>query len=257
MRSVTSGSDSGAAVSQWKGFLLRFLDQLAAHPRRSALIIFVLAAGVRFAILALYLLSGHQLYTGEAENIARSLVSNGSFADPYAIPTGPTAHCPPVYPVIVALIYAFCGMGMTGQVARCASGILAFSALYSLFPWIAVRFGLDRRAGVLAGLFGALLPTKRSAEILGGGWETPYAAMALSVLLIWALELWREPRLNWWRGLLWGAAWGAASLLQTSFFAIFLLITALLVTRFLRRHIPLARIRVPPRPRSLDPPQSP
>ena len=41
----------------------------------------------------------------EPRAIAFSLMQRGQFADPYAIPTGLTAHLPPIYPFIVSVFY--------------------------------------------------------------------------------------------------------------------------------------------------------
>ena len=220
------------------------LDYLAEKRWRAILVIFALSCGLRFAILGAFLLAGNQLYTGEAENIARSMVLRGVFADPYAIPTGPTAHCAPIYPSIAALIYTVFGLGTVGELARCAVSILAFSALYSLFPWFATRFGFDFRAGIIAGFYAALLPTRRSTEVLGG-WETPYAAIVLAVLLAWTLNIIKRDRLSYRGALLWGAAWGAASMLLTSLFAVFGSVCALfLIRRFRPRTIGLLAVAV-------------
>ena len=227
-------------IKKFKSSTLQVLDFLTKHPRESVLAIFILSAGIRFSLLALYLLNGNHLYSGEADSIARSLVKTGAFADPFAVPTGPTAHCAPVYPAIGALIYASFGFGFAGELARCAVCILAFSLLYSLLPWFASRFGLDWRAGLLAGLVSALLPTKRSVEILGGAWETPYAAIVLALLLAWTLDLWRTQRFHALTAFLWGISWGAASLLATSFFAVFATLGGLFLFLFPRRGSVLA-----------------
>ena len=43
--------------------------------------------------------------------IARSLVHNGSFSDPFGQPTGPTAHTGPIFPVFLALNFLLFGEG--------------------------------------------------------------------------------------------------------------------------------------------------
>jgi hypothetical protein len=200
--------------------LLSYLGFLAGNPTRAFVLVLSLSCAVRLSVLAVYALHGNRLYTGEADNIARSLVTKGAFADPFALPTGVTAHCPPIYPLIGAAVYGVFGLGLPGEIARCVANILAFSLLYALLPWIGLRFGLDFRAGLLAGLFAALVPTTRSAEILLG-WETPYAAIVVAFLLAWTRMLWRANRIGPFPALLWGVAWGAASLLQTALFAVF------------------------------------
>ncbi|MHC4590649.1 MAG: hypothetical protein ACYTAQ_15300, partial [Planctomycetota bacterium] len=49
--------------------------------------------------------------------IAASLVRYGTFADPFAIPTGPTAYLPPLVPGLLALIWRVFGMTLVGGYA--------------------------------------------------------------------------------------------------------------------------------------------
>ena len=41
----------------------------------------------------------------EVSRIAESIAWQGKFADPYMIPTGPTAHNAPIYPFLLSLVY--------------------------------------------------------------------------------------------------------------------------------------------------------
>ena len=66
------------------------------------LVIFCLALTVRLLLAALTYGPGH-VYNGEAERIAKSIALKGEFSDPYAIPTGPTAHCGPFYPALLSI----------------------------------------------------------------------------------------------------------------------------------------------------------
>jgi len=47
----------------------------------------------------------YRLGSGIDDRVAASLLRTGRFADPYLIPSGPTAHLPPLWPAILALIF--------------------------------------------------------------------------------------------------------------------------------------------------------
>lgn len=195
-------------------------------------LIVVLSALIRFAILShcpkTEIVSG-----GEAENIARSLALSGRFADPYAVPSGFTAHCPPFYPLLLSMIYKLMGTGLAAGYARCTLIILAYSVLYGLKPIIARGLGLPIEVGVVAGLFSALLPLKRSAEIWRG-WEDPYAALVLAGLLIWTRQIWKQAHLTFSNAALYGAAWGLSFYMIPSFAPLQLGFAAVHLCRFHR-----------------------
>jgi hypothetical protein len=103
-------------------------------------VIFLLAAAVRLTLVFGF----HHYEIGRPEpiRIAISLASKGAFADPYAIPTGPTAHTPPLYPALIAPLYAFWGDACPADFARFALNALAASAEYALLPLVASALGL-------------------------------------------------------------------------------------------------------------------
>lgn len=177
-------------------------------PLRAFLLIFLLAFAVRGYF---YLFRFPEVYTKhpgvELRAIALSLMETGSFADPYAVPTGPTAHLPPVYVGFVALVWKLLGPTQTAGVLLGAIGIAASSAAYALMPWFAGRVGMGERSGVVAGVAGALTP--RSANEMGFAWEEPYAALALMLLLAAFLRQWTGRRIRLGRAFLLGTAAGA------------------------------------------------
>jgi hypothetical protein len=185
-----------------------FIAYLAAHRLVAFLAIFSLSFAIRFSIL-IYVPRPEMLQSAEASLIANAIASKGQFADPFAVPTGPTAHLTPFYPVLLAGINQVFGTGYTGSFVRCLLVIGIYSLLYSLYPTFASIFGFPVSAGLFAGFLSALLPVKRSAEVFRG-WEEPYAAIALALLLALTLKRWggenRNPRVV----LACGAAWGLA-----------------------------------------------
>ena len=148
--------------------------------------------------------------------VAISLMQSGKFADPYSIPTGPTAHLPPVYPLIVSLVYRWFGLTPTaGYVSRLLIAITA-SILYALLPWIAAQLGLTWQAGFLAGVAAAF----RHEEWHGHG--EYLTGVVLALLLVAFLYRWTKPRVSWWGSLLLGLAIGAAFHLQPALLPVIL-----------------------------------
>lgn len=115
--------------------------------------------------------------------IAISLTKTGQFADPYMIPTGPTAHLPPIYPVIFSLIYQVFGLTSMAGYASMLLMILLASILFASLPWISRKLGIAAQAGVIGGLVGALFVE------WGGHGEYP-TAIVLGLLLVAFFQRW-------------------------------------------------------------------
>ncbi|HEY0592239.1 MAG TPA: hypothetical protein VGF40_10765, partial [Thermoanaerobaculia bacterium] len=157
-------------------------------PLGRGAVIFLLAFAIRALLLTKipeeYIRPGDRW---EIEAIAMSLAREGEFADPYAIPTGPTAHVPPIYPALIALLYRLLGISLSTGYVRWLLDIAAVSMASAILPWLALRFGLTLGAGTLAGLAGALaLRWLTAVEDL--------AAILLALLLIALERAWSEER---------------------------------------------------------------
>jgi hypothetical protein len=140
--------------------------------------------------------------------VALSLVRSGQFADPYMIPTGATAHPAPLWPALQALVYSTFGITATAGYARALLAMSSWSLLYALLPWFALRLGLGVRAGVIAGIGGALIP-QPSYEILGYGFSAP-GGLALGLVTVAFLHRWTSGGSSAAGSLLLGAGCGAA-----------------------------------------------
>jgi hypothetical protein len=158
-------------------------------PAPSFAVIFVIAVALRvwmlFDLVPREYVQPHTRW--EVEAISVSLATHGTFADPYAIPTGPTAHAPPVWPFLVSLVYRVMGLTTAAGYVAWILGILVYATLYALLPWVATRLGLGARAGFLAGLGGAVLAL---------GWPDPVAALAgltMALILVAFLRRWTGP----------------------------------------------------------------
>jgi hypothetical protein len=185
---------------------------MARSPLRAFIIIFLLGFSIRVGVLST--IPERRILPNDLTEdaaIATSLIERGQFADPYVIPTGPTAHLPPLVPGILTLIWSVFGMGLAGGYAIYLLSITAFSALYALLPWFGGKLGLGGEAGVLAGIVGTLIVMRPGMQ-LGNGEEL--AAIVLGLLAIAFLRRWTEGLGSFGGSLLLGAACGAAYHLQ-------------------------------------------
>jgi hypothetical protein len=214
----------------------RIVAYFTAHRKVAFFAIFVLAFVVRLGFLLHH--RGDILQVGEEPRIAEAMISKGQFADPYVIPTGPTAHSTPFYPFILAGIYKLLGIGFAGQFARCLTVVTGYALLYALYPTFASAFGFPYQAGLLAGFIAAAFPVRRSFEVFRG-WEEPWAAMALALLLWLTLKRERSARPTL-VGAIWlGVCWGLSLYISFSLFSI--LAGLLFVDVLLKRNFVVVR----------------
>jgi hypothetical protein len=144
-------------------------------------IIFAVALAVRLAYAMTTLPAIDQQY--ETSRVALSLADHGAFADPFRLPTGPTAHLAPGFPLVLAAVYKIFGAGLAGETAKRILGCVVSSLGYALLPALSAASGWGPGPGVAAGLLGAVFPLNRYEEI-AGNWESPWAALAL-IALAW------------------------------------------------------------------------
>jgi hypothetical protein len=196
--------------------LRTFVDWLTRSQWRSFAIIFVLAFAIRGFLLTRvpdrYVIP-HTRW--EMEATAYALAERGEFADPYAVPTGPTAHLPPIMPGILALIWRLFGLGLVGGYAGWLFRIATYCAMYAMLPWLAGKLGVGRQAGFIAGLAGVFIA-------LWPGHGEALTAIAMGLLLLACLRRWTAPRISVGGSLLLGVAWGAAFHLQPALLTVFL-----------------------------------
>ena len=91
--------------------LRRALDALGRRPRRAFLLLFALS----FSVQGFHLTKVPQAYirphtNWELQAVAVSMAERGTFADPYVLPTGATAHLPPIPPAIFGVSYRIFGL---------------------------------------------------------------------------------------------------------------------------------------------------
>jgi hypothetical protein len=146
--------------------------------------------------------------------IAISLMKTGEFANTYMIPTGPTAHLPPVSPLIDSLTYKALGLTSRAGYVRALFIIVTASVLYGMLPWFSERLGTGRAAGVIGGLVGAIggLVSTIWAKLPGHG--EYLTGLIMGLVLVAFLKRWKEQNGSWSGSLLLGLATGAAFHLQ-------------------------------------------
>jgi hypothetical protein len=186
------------------GTLQNSLNWLAHSPVRAFMFIFALAFGIRYHSLieipSRYLVPNP---TWELNAIAISLLKTGQFANPYMVHTGPTAHLPPAYPVLFALIYHM--FGLTSQAGYISMGFIAAtnSIMYAMLPWLAGKLGVGKQAGLIGGIAGVfMLEWSLHGEGLTG--------IFLGLILVAFLRRWNGSRSSTIKSLLLGLGIGAA-----------------------------------------------
>ncbi|MGC9947348.1 MAG: hypothetical protein ABSF64_13345 [Bryobacteraceae bacterium] len=154
--------------------------------------------------------SGGRLGSGyEIVETARCLALHGTFANPFSVlPTGPSAHCAPLYPAFLALLIRIFGYSTAyAQVAFLCS--MAMHALHAaLLPYVSELFFRDRRPGIWAGAIGIVFPV----FYFFPQFEIMYAAVGLMLFCLAATRLARGAGV--WRGFACGLLAGLLALLS-------------------------------------------
>ncbi len=216
------------------------------RPLRLGLLIF----GIGFLVRVAFIVHFHtyaDVTRTELERTALSLATTGVFGNPYAVTTGATGHVAPGYTLILAGLFRLCGTGAPAEVVKQVLAAGVASLLYALLPAAASELALGRRAGLVAGLIGALYPARPMVEIKGD-WETPYTALALVLVSVLTVRLWRQCDFSARQALPEGLAWGVSLLFVPALLALFavFLLAGLLVCRRagMWRHVSFAVIEI-------------
>ncbi len=102
-------------------------------------------------------------YGRETTQIAKSLLMHGTFSDPYSpMPTGPTAHVGPLYPLFYAAMLRVFGSGEAFGWAIRLLSLAALALHWALLPLAASRLGIPAAAGLFAAILGALIAAPTS-----------------------------------------------------------------------------------------------
>jgi hypothetical protein len=181
---------------------------------RIAVLCFCLALLLRLAVL---FATGRQpAERTEMMSVASTFARTGQIANPYmALPTGPTAHVGPIYPMLIGYVYRALGEGETGETAKQILGCVISSGRSFLVVLLAVALGLGEGTALWAGLISALYIGAFETE-LKGDWEGPLAADALILLILWGYRRVWQRKAGVPESVLYGAGWGLALLIAPS-----------------------------------------
>jgi hypothetical protein len=202
--------------------------QLAPVPWRGCILVFVVALVFRLGIAAVTD-QIHQFPRKEMVKTAMAFAAKGELADPYAVPSGPTAVVPPVYAVFLGLIFRAFGTGVAAEVVKCVLTSAVSALRCALLPWVAVCLGLGPRTGMMAGLMSAFYIGALATDVKGD-WAEAYAATALVGLYLAALRIAGTCRLELRTAAVLGFWWGVTLLMSPNLLAMlgaFVLVGAL------------------------------
>jgi 4-amino-4-deoxy-L-arabinose transferase-like glycosyltransferase len=164
----------------------------------------------------------HFQFGWEAGRIARALVTGRGYADPFMSPSGATAWCPPIYPLLLAGVFKVFGV----YSALSAWVILSINSVFSALTAVAVYEIANRTFGrsvaLWSGWIWALYPAAMQYAVRWV-WEMSITAFLLSAVLVVALRLRgvgeSEPPIDRQKTVLWsffGVLWGLIALLNPS-----------------------------------------
>lgn len=185
---------------------------------RICILIFLGAFAIRFSSTVQRPPVPDNIY--ESTRIALSLARHNTFADPFLIPTGPTAHVAPAFPLVLSLVYRLLGDGTAAEIGKRFLNCVVSSLLYALMPWVARVLGLDVVVGLTAAIIGAVIPLQRYAES-AASWETPWAAVLLMLLAAWTRERLRRKNVADLAIVGAGAIWGVALLFTPALVSVY------------------------------------
>jgi hypothetical protein len=155
-----------------------------ASPWRAFLLVFLVHVGVQGFFLTKVPTEHVRPHTRwEVPAVAMSLYERGEFADPYCLPTGPTAHMPPFQPALMAAVYLLLGPTLAAGYVLWVISTAFYGVMYAMLPWLGQRIGLGARAGLVGGLVGAVIPR-------WPGYVEGLAAVAIGLMAAVFLRRW-------------------------------------------------------------------
>ncbi len=186
--------------------------------------IFVGAFALRFA-LAFVTGMIHDPQRREMERIAISLIRTGVYGNPYSTQTGPSAHSSPGYPLVLAALMKFFGVGFREQVAQTALSCGLVALRCAALAAFAFRAGLGTPTARIAGLLSMFWIGALETEVKGQ-WDAP--ATALLLFVMFSLHYFRPLRSGGARrAASYGIGWGIVVLFSSSsVFAVFAMLIA-------------------------------
>lgn len=193
-----------------------------SRSRTSLFWMFAIAFVLRFGYILIahtYKIKGLEdnfAFGWEMGRIGRAITNGRGFADPFGLPTGPTAWEPPLYPYLIAGVFRIAGVYSNASALILLTINSFFSALTCIPIFLVARKCFSERVGVWSAWMWAVLPFVMfySTRWI---WETSLAALLLTVLFWLTLQLENVQRFMPW--IVFGLLWGVAALTNTSLIA--------------------------------------
>lgn len=194
-----------------------------AHPHLGLPVFVILIFAVGLLVRAVLILVGgsQNISMVEPARIAVSLLENGVYADAYGQGVGPTAHCSPLHPFLLAGVIKFFGTGWGGALTASLLASAAAALAYALLPVLSVFCGFGRWPGVVAGLIGALVPVNYWAQTTGT-FDAPFTSLALVGLCCMIVRAGRDETFTIGHGALLGFFAGVACLFNPAILQVLL-----------------------------------
>src|SRR6202046_3442929 len=141
----------------------------------------------------------------ESGNIAHSLAAGNGFSSPFRVDTGPTAWLPPIYPMLLAVIFRIFGPYTFLSFVAAASLNILFTTLTCVPIFLAGKriAGLGVAAG--AAWLWAIFPNAILIPVQSM-WDASFSALLVATIFCATLALAESTRVRDWcaYGLLWG-----------------------------------------------------
>jgi 4-amino-4-deoxy-L-arabinose transferase-like glycosyltransferase len=198
------------------------LRALWLHVRTSFFWMFVIAFGLRLAYILIahtYKIRGLEdnfAFGWEMGRIGRAIVNGRGFADPFGLPTGPTAWEPPLYPYLIAGVFRLTGVYTNSSALILLTLNSVVSALTCIPIFLIAKKCFSEKVAVWAAWMWAVLPFVMFYSTRWV-WETSLAALLLTVIFWLTLQFEESEGPAPW--IAFGLIWGVAALTNTSLLA--------------------------------------
>jgi hypothetical protein len=168
--------------------------------------LFAVALVVRLVVVVLY----HPVPAlTENLRVGMTLAERGYLGNPFALPTGRTAHVAPGYPAFVAATKRLSGNAPRAVLMIQGANAAVAALNIALLPGAAVALGMPQLAGTVAAL--AWIPPWFRWVETSGEHETMFTTLAVLLLLILGGKFLRRPSVSARHGALFGAAVGVGA----------------------------------------------
>jgi hypothetical protein len=152
----------------------------------------------------------------ESTRTAAAVLRDGRFSDPFVVmPTGPSSHVAPAYPVLYAAMIAVFGTGKAAWWAIRVITLGAYALQLALLPKLVAQLGMAHQIGILAAGIGCLVPIPGSCY----KWEAIFSALALVLVAYFTASL-KRARNVLRVALMLGVAWGIGFLFSPILLAV-------------------------------------